>query len=490
MSKIGKKLLIATIIISIIPVVAIVTKNRYSGPVKFITSSITAKQDFAYSPKEIVVTVQASDLDTKAVADKTVIRLQNSKSDLGYPMASYQINGGTINFRVPILEPGYYILDYSKGEIPFSIGVDKVIVPKKATDCLDTPKESRCLAIYFREKALKDGRAKPALEEMFKLTEDFPKTLYLCHNYSHSVGQITAFIYNDYEGAVKDGFDVCHFGYYHGVMESFSSIFTTAQLKANFDLLCDKYSIGMNRGDCTHGLGHISWWRTGGDFDDAVKICELASDKVTIGFFRDRDSCVTGVAMEWANSYLAASTLDKKKMMQDGITDPAMICKRIKNDPKLASGCWEFIGPVWGGNDKNIEHMLQICESLTGVENEGCWLGLGRDNAFRPEVSTKSAIRTCLRAKLFSAMWLCQSNVVHSKTVTTRLPGTAKMVCDMVPKSTINYYYQCQGFQSLENERLNAEGRNQLTGDREANSTYTGSASVSQGAVYDEGGHK
>ncbi len=115
MSKIGKKLLILTIIISIIPVIAIVTKNRYEGPVKFVTSSISAKQDFAYSPKEIVVTVQASDVDTKQVAEKTVIRLQNSKSELGYPMAAYEINGGTINFRVPILEPGYYMLDYSKG---------------------------------------------------------------------------------------------------------------------------------------------------------------------------------------------------------------------------------------------------------------------------------------------------------------------------------------------------------------------------------------
>ena len=143
-----------------------------------------------------------------------------------------------------------------------------------------------------------------------------------------------------------------------------------------------------------------------------------------------------------------------------------------------------------GMGKRYLRNRLKRFLSLTGVENEGCWLGLGRDNAFRSDVTTESAIKTCLKAKLFSAMWLCQSNVVHSKTVTTRLPGTAKLVCEMVPKSTINYYYQCQGFQSLENERLNAEGRNQLTGEREANSTYTGSASVSQGAVFDKGGHK
>lgn len=476
--KIKKSIIITSLTILILPLVLILSSNNYSGPVIFKSSSFKANIDFPYSPKSMELEFKASDEDLKKIGENTTIKLQNSISDLGYPMASYKITGQKIIFKLPILEPGYYSLYYGDSSIPFSVGVGKIIVPKKATDCLEKEKESRCLSIYFREKALIDKSAKPALDELFKLTEDVPRTLYLCHNYSHSIGQITAFIYKDYDGAIKDGFDVCHFGYYHGVMESFSSIFSTEKLKEYFPVLCDKYAIGMNRGDCTHGLGHITWWRTGGEFMDAVEICKLAGEKITIGFFRDMDSCVTGVAMEWSNAYLAAEESDKK-IMTEGLSDPAYICKKIEDD-KLASGCWEFIGPVWGGNDKNIEHMLKICQELRGIESQGCWLGLGRDNAFRPEVTSESAVKTCMRATDPMAMWLCQSNVVHSKTVTTRLPGTAKLVCSLVPKSTINYLYQCQGLQTLENERLNAEGRNQLTGEREKNSTYIGEASGSQ----------
>lgn len=473
-----RNLLLIAVGLLVFPLVYLISNGSYSGPVKFKVSSLSENEDFEFSPKEIVVTLQATEKDRVKIAEETKIRLLNSKSDLGYPMASYKIEGESIKYKLPILEPGYYIFDFNVKTIPFSIGVNNIKRVDKAVDCLNEEKESRCLSIYFREKALKIGRAKPILDEMFKLTEDYPETLYLCHNYSHSVGQVAAFIYETYDEAVKDGFDVCHFGYYHGVMESFSSIFTTEELKANFAILCDKYAIGMNRGDCTHGLGHIAWWRTGGDFDEGVKICQLASEKVTIGFFRDMDSCVTGIAMEWSNAYLAAPKVIKDKMTE-GLDDPAMICKRIEDD-KLASGCWEFIGPVWGGSDKNINHMIKICESLDGVENEGCWLGLGRDNAFRPEVTAKSAVETCLTAKLTSAMWLCQSNVVHSKTVTTRIPGTAKLVCEIVPKNTLNFQYQCIGLQQLENERLNAEGRNQLTGQHEQESTFIGEASPSQ----------
>ena len=421
MGNIFKKLAIFGGVLLLVPIYLVVNQNHYTGPVEFVASSISKNQDFTYTPKNVALTVKAADKDLKYIADHTLIKLQNSTSVLGYPVASYSISGQTINYKLPILEGGLYSFDYAKGSIPFTVGVGSLKIPSKAVDCLGIQKESTCFTIYFREKALKDKTVRPALDELFSITEKYPETLYLCHNYSHAIGQVTAFIYSSYQTAIKDGYDVCHFGFYHGAMESFSSLFNTKELEAKFATLCDEYAIGMNRGDCTHGLGHIAWWRSGGEFDQAVKLCDLASPKITIGLFRDKDSCVTGIAMEWANTYLQATTLEKSNMTK-GLTDPAFICKTIK-DQLLASGCWEFIGPVWGGNDKNLAHMAAICETLTGVSNDGCWLGIGRDNAFRPDVTTQSAIKLCQQAKRTSAMWYCLSNVEHSKTVTTRKPG-------------------------------------------------------------------
>jgi len=466
MGKLLTKLAIFGSIISIVPIYLIVNQNHYTGPIKFVASSISENQDFAYTPKTVALTLEASDKDLNYIAENTLIKLQNSSSDLGYPVASYKLDGQTINYKLPILEAGQYTFSYPKGNIDFTVGFSDLKIPATAVECLGLKKESTCLNIYFREKTLRDKAARPSLDELFALTEKYPETLFLCHNYSHGIGQVSAFAYSSYNEAIKDGYDVCHFGFYHGAMESFSSLFNTKELKSKFAILCDEYAIGMNRGDCTHGLGHIAWWRSGGEFDEAVKLCDLASPEITIGLFRDKDSCVTGVAMEWANTYLQATTLDKGKMTK-GLTDPAFICKTIK-DELLASGCWEFIGPVWGGNDKNLAHMAKICETLKGVSNDGCWLGIGRDNAFRPDVTTQSAIKLCQQAKRTSAMWYCLSNVEHSKTVTTRKPGTADLICSIIPNNTLNYTQQCQGLHTLEIERLGAEGRNQLTGKRDA----------------------
>lgn len=466
MRKLITKLAIFGGVLSLIPVYIIVNQNNYSGPVKFMASSISPNQNFDHSPKTVALTLEASNKDLKFIAENTIIKLKNSTSKLGYPVASYTIDGKTINFKLPIIEGGIYTLDYKRGNIDFTVGLTDVVIPKTAIECLGTKKESTCFTVYFREKTIRDKSARPSLDELFEITEKYPETLYLCHNYSHGIGQVAAFAYPDYQASIKDGYDVCHFGYYHGAMESFSSLFKNEELKKNFATLCDEYAIGMNRGDCTHGLGHIAWWRSGGTFDEAVELCDYASEKVTIGLFRDKDSCVTGVAMEWANTYMQATTLDKGKMT-NGLTDPAFICKTIK-DELLASGCWEFIGPVWGGNDENLAHMAAICETLPGIRNDGCWLGIGRDNAFRPDESTEDAIKLCQQAKRTSAMWYCLSNVVHSKTVTTRKPGTTDLICKTIPKTTLNFTQQCQGFMVLEKERLGAEGRNQLTGKRDA----------------------
>jgi len=437
--------------------------NNYNGPVTLVASNISNNRSFDYEPKTIVITLKASNKQLNKIASDSVIQLLNSnKTNIGYPMASYKINGNTITFVPPILDAGAYKLNYLHGFLPFSVGIQGIKLPSRATGCLGVKNEGTCFTYYFKEKVLRDGESKKALDELYGITLKYPETLYLCHNYSHAIGQMTAFVYDNYQAAIKGGYDVCHFGYYHGVMESFSSLFTTSQLKARFATLCDEYSIGMNRGDCTHGLGHIAWWRSGGNFQDAVAICNLASPNVTIGFFRDKDSCVTGIAMEWSNDYLQATTVTKK-IMTTGFKDPTDICREI-SDPLMASGCWEFIGPVWGGSNKNIAHMISICNTLDPVSNDACWLGIGRDNGFRADVSRADAIKLCLTDKREQGMWLCLSNVVHSKTVTSRIAGTADLVCKMVPKSTMNYANQCYGLHILEKERLGAEGRNQLTG--------------------------
>ena len=444
--------------------VAIVLNSNAGSKITLAGINFTEGQNFPQAPHELSIRVTGDKNIIALYAKNSQVLWKNQKKAYGYPNASYKVEGSLITVYLPILEAGYYKLKVGNIEVPFSVGVQSIKLPKTAVDCLKTVRVDTCVEVYLKEKALRDGSIKPALDELYKLTVDKPETLYTCHNYAHALGQMTAFLYDNYQDAIKQGYDVCHFGFYHGAMESYAALFNTEMLRSKFAVLCDEYSIGFNRGDCTHGLGHIAWWRSGGDFNKAVEICSLASDKVTIGFFRDKDSCVTGVAMEWSNQYLAADNTTKQ-VMQAGMSDPAFICKTIK-DEGMASGCWEFIGPVWGGNDKNIAHMAAICESIkSSLGHEGCWLGIGRDNAFRAEVSTQKAAALCLTATGSPAMWLCMSNVVHSKTVTTRKPGAAKYVCSVIAKSTPNYAAECSGLQTLENERLAAEGRNQLTGD-------------------------
>ena len=378
----------------------------------------------------------------------------------GYPIYNYEITDKTIKLFIPTLERGYYYVIFKGSKTNFSIGMNGEKIPTSNTECYGKSNVNECMILFYKYKTLQEG-SKAALDDLYALTSSKSDTLFLCHNWSHAIGQMTGFVYKTYNEAINVGYDVCHFGYYHGVMESFSSLFSDQELKKYFSLICNSFSYGFTMGDCVHGLGHIAWWRTGGDFQESVKWCSLESTSIANMKINERGECVTGVAMEWSNKY----TLSSKKIqseMAKGLKEPVFICKTLKEDD-LAAGCWEFIGPIWGGNDKNILHMSKVCETLKGLQHESCWLGIGREEAFRPEVSAQKAIALCLTATGDTAKWWCLDNVVHSKTVSSRKAGIAKLVCDIVPKNMQDYQYWCSLLLMNEREKIKTEGRNDIT---------------------------
>lgn len=419
---------------------------------------------------EMVLTLEGSAQNIDTFVSEISVVVNEPGIDVVMPLSDdARVDGDQLTIPLPVLQPGAYKLVSGRYSLPFFSSKEATVeLGASADDCFKAKTPNACLSVYFHRKVFRDVDARPALEELLSLTERKPETLYACHEWSHAIGEAAAWKFRTFEKAMENTFDVCHFGFYHGVQEGIASVMTTAELKAALPVQCDLFTAGQTYGDCAHGLGHVTYWRAGGDYYRAVDLC------ATLLELPDPDkylaiACVTGVTMSWSDDYkLDRQIFGKPIHMKPVFEDTFDLCKSL-SERHLRAGCYEYINPTQMVTTEQLLAQIPKCNALTDdLESKWCWLGFARDAAWQPSLTTAKMVDICQQARDTSFMWFCFDNVVHSKTVTTHKRGTAKEICTLLPKSIdpSGYESRCQSLQNLEDERFNAEGRD-TEGNRE-----------------------
>ena len=429
-----------------------------------ISSSLDNDSKFSQTPKEITLKLKN---EISKNTQETLIKLYFSKTKTEIAIVKAENRGKDLIISLPILDIGEYNLTYLKSNIKFTINRDNKYLGVNIQDCTSLESKSEsflCLQNYFQDKVIREKTSVTAINE---LTQAGKSNVLLrgtdCHMWAHVIGYTQAMqSENDYKNGFNSGSNSCQSGYIHGLVEGYAVMKSKDALAKLLPTFCQNYdpAFTANPGACLHSLGHMTWFRSGGDLNRALELCEFAGDK-PYGSYTAKGFCASGAAMNWAYTYLAASKEEKLALSYNEI-EPTYVCKK-QSDPDLREGCYGFITAVWGGSISELEHMADICNSLSPRDSNSCWLNLGSVQSIQKFSEQSNAIKFCFKAKSNSAFWLCQNNVVEEFAHILLKSGTAELICKKVEKDREGYLQECEKLKKLEEFNLkNAQDINHL----------------------------
>jgi hypothetical protein len=216
-----------------------------------------------------------------------------------------------------------------------------------------------------------------------------PRVETLCHAITHHIGQAAFAKYSGIAEAFAHGDDFCASGYYHGVLQGFTSGAGRASLLANLDAVCSgvpgKERHSLEYYNCVHGLGHGIMAMRGESLFVALKDCDGLTGTV------EQDACHNGVFME--------------NLIVDGEhgghfsrylkpEDPLYPCTAVDRRHKTA--CFDIqtsyaLGAVQGAFDK----VFVLCSAVEAPFRYTCYQSLGRDAASVSLDRVPETVATC-----------------------------------------------------------------------------------------------
>ena len=379
------------------------------------------------------------------------------------PAKAATINNQVVRVFLPVLQPyNNYIIKYENYSYKIKNTSSEHTPVTKASQCLLLDKNpSNCLNSYFHSKVLSEKGVVNSLTELNQLVESDNELLMECHAWAHSIGEAAGWYYKNWQDAIKYAKNSCNFGYYHGVQEGLAEIISTEQLKRDLDSICSVFVLEMIVIDCAHGLGHLAYWRTGGDLKSSMELCETIKKNDKSGF-DSMVSCSAGVIMNWSIDYQLESTSKvKSNFVQPVLADPFKLCAQFSNI-YIQAGCYNYIHFAQTQDKETLSKVIDQCLTLKDtVTLSWCVLGYARDYGHFPTVSPKEIMDKCLLTKNIDAIWGCAQGIVYVKVITTAKVGAANEVCDYLKTINFdpaNYQEYCSGIKAMENRRLGAEG--------------------------------
>lgn len=266
---------------------------------------------------------------------------------------------------------------------PKSVRSDSLfIIPDRASACLDNNGyfTQNCLIRYVRAKIATEsaGNILAELAELRKTSKEF---LPMCHGVTHALGRSSYVKYGSIEGGFKNGYDVCDFGYYHGVVEGAGRMLSDEEFEAKMPEFCENLlKEGMQElaEQCIHGLGHAAALRVNNDLLRGLEMCDTmqpVQDK-----YKDLPinlMCGTGVTMEWFTHASEAFKYNRESFVVPQVTDPKDSCFLVPE--KWKPSCVEYAPNNSTGRDMNHRNtIVEYCSKFDGYSRERCFWGLGR----------------------------------------------------------------------------------------------------------------
>lgn len=206
-----------------------------------------------------------------------------------------------------------------------------------------------------------------------------------CHALSHAVGRAAWVKYKNVAKAFQSGFDVCDFGFYHGVVEKAGMELSIEDFKIKIPQMCAELkSDGLRYSQCAHGAGHGAMYRSEGDVNLAMSLCS--------GFAKDQgllSGCQTGVSMEYFHLWYW-----QKDFVKPSPASARDACSLVNEEYKDA--CYEY---VFAGaqaktvDERDIYRESEWCKATAGEHLEACLTSLARHSVgsmkIQPEVMAK-----------------------------------------------------------------------------------------------------
>ena len=250
----------------------------------------------------------------------------------------------------------------------------------------------RCLEGSFVHIARTSG-VNTALKSLEGLIKEQGQARYFCHEVSHSIGRTSLRLNKTIAAAFRDGYDVCDFGYYHGIVEGAAAGLDDEAFRGAVSSLCGEFA---NAEDlfflqCTHGLGHAAARRTNNDMLRALEFCDAIDDKGGLTGARlanARNGCGTGVTMEW----FATATISEDPPVSPKVAEPRDVCHQVPEE--WAAECYEYVGNTLDAADP-VNSLRELGTWCDGSPQTGpCYKGLARAAA-GVGISDRDAISVC-----------------------------------------------------------------------------------------------
>lgn len=210
-----------------------------------------------------------------------------------------------------------------------------------------------------------------------------------CHDAAHKAGRFSYELFG--EESFKECGSECHSGCYHGATEAYFKDHGTANLSQNLNVICNSELNTFFSHQCIHGIGHglMAW--TNYDLPEALKSCDLLSNR--------KDSCWTGVFMENIVGGLVRGSVDAEKSQTGHFTkylsdDPHYPCTTV--DGKYKGSCYFLqtsrMIQLFGANFSKI---AASCAEAPKLYQQSCFGSMGRDAGGTHRKDPKGAIAAC-----------------------------------------------------------------------------------------------
>lgn len=202
-----------------------------------------------------------------------------------------------------------------------------------------------------------------------------PRVETLCHAITHHIGRAAFTKYSGITEAFAHGDDFCASGYYHGVLQGYTSGAGRASLLANLDQVCagvpGKERHSLEYYNCVHGLGHGIMALTGDSLFEALRDCDGLTGTV------EQDACHNGVFMENLIVDGEHGGHFSKYLKPD---DPLYPCTAV--DERYKVSCFEIqTSYALGATRGDFAKVFALCTRVETSFRATCYQSLGRDAA-------------------------------------------------------------------------------------------------------------
>ena len=246
-------------------------------------------------------------------------------------------------------------------------------------------------AIFNNKEALYSHVKKFGPKKTVQLLNNLSAKFGSCHATAHQAGRYAYEIYNEESFKLCSG--ECHSGCYHGATEAYFKDHGTANLSENLNLLCSSELNGFFAHQCIHGIGHglMAW--TNYDLPEALKSCNLLSQR--------QDSCWTGVFMENIVGGLSKTDIDKggdfdhfTKYLND---DPQYPCAIVED--KYKPSCYFLqTSRMMQLFRSDFKKIAEACLKTEKPYQQSCFDSMGRDVGGVHPHNAKGSITACANA--------------------------------------------------------------------------------------------